>query len=160
MIFIQAQYCDTVREQLETSEKPTKPGGRLIANGMPRLLSDDAFVAAVEAHTAEQARRELKAEQRKKAREHHGEALKLWRRKEEERKKTNVELKQQWQRDVEEWKKEREQAKKNGRKSQVTKPLLKDRLLKPIPKAKPVVEDEDREEWLDSDDDDDSIVGR
>ncbi|TFK83749.1 hypothetical protein K466DRAFT_459429, partial [Polyporus arcularius HHB13444] len=57
MILLQSEYVDSVRHQLATSEqKAAKPAGRgrLNADGMPKVLTADAFVARVKEHEAAQ----------------------------------------------------------------------------------------------------------
>lgn len=152
-IFLQSQYCESVREQLATSEKPKKPTGRIIADGMPRLLTDEAFIQVVEEHNKEQERQEAEKQKRKQARDSHAERLKEWREQEALRKVANTAVRAAWAAEVEKWEIERDLAKRERRKPGWTKPLLKGRLERPIPKPRKVVDEEDDEEWADVDDD-------
>ncbi|KAJ3558517.1 hypothetical protein NM688_g878 [Phlebia brevispora] len=153
MILVQSQYCETVREQLATSEKPRKPSGKLAADGMPRLLTDDAFVQLVEEHAQEQKQKEVEAERQQKAREEYAERLRQWREQDDQRKARNKVVKAAWKEEVELWEAERDLAKEERRRPRWTKPLLKGRLEKAVPKPRLALDVEDDGEWVDIDED-------
>ena len=79
-------------QQLEYAERPSKRSRKFIADGMLRLLSDEAFTEALKTHLNEQEQQERELQARKKAREEFAEVLEKWQAEETLRKKQNKEI--------------------------------------------------------------------
>jgi len=89
-----------VRRQLRAREVKTKGGkakGRLHGDGLPRILTDDEFFEKVVAHfkTLEEEEAEKKAQKQKK--QDLNAEIEKWKKNEEQRKKTNLELQEKWE---------------------------------------------------------------
>lgn len=148
MILLQTRYCESVRQQLETAEKkkddPAR-GGKLVGDGMPKVLTSADFVARVQEHTAAQAAQEAEKERRQGERDTYGVALAEWRKAETARKEENVRIKEQWVAAVAEWQEEREKASEEGRRAGWTKPK-RGPLIRPIPRPRIAARDNEEEE--------------
>lgn len=134
-------YCKRVHHQLATKEekqgKKGKGKGRLVADGNPRILTDNKFVDLVIAH--EEATRT--AEEEKKTRRiekvAQGDLMKQWQIGEVERKRKNEEIGRVWEEKKVKWNEEFARAKAEGRTppAKSTKPL-RGPLLSAAPKPK------------------------
>ncbi|KAF8142262.1 hypothetical protein K438DRAFT_1553664, partial [Mycena galopus ATCC 62051] len=109
-LVLNGAYCDLVRGQLAAQEesKKAKQKGRLVGDGMPRLLTATAFVTrvetfqkAAEAKVSQQSERKITREERKKA-------MAEWEELERVRKVENVAIRAQWQVDCKAWEAERD----------------------------------------------------
>jgi hypothetical protein len=128
-------YVDVVRGQLEAQEekKKKKKKGRLVGDGLPRLLTAAAFVNRVVQFEADKVQKAADLVQRRSVREERAMALVEWKRLDDERKDMNEVMKDLWQEAVEDWEKERDSAKLQKRKPRWKKLVLKGTLLPPIP---------------------------
>ena len=109
------------REQKEAGKKAT---GKLIGDGLPRVLTDDKFVEEVAKHDQAQKRKAEEKEERKAEKERHAKAMERWKeacRARDERVKVQ---KEQYHRALEEWEDERQQAKAERRRIGWQKPTL------------------------------------
>lgn len=85
-------YCGMLRGQLAYHEKKKntpKGMGKLVGDGLPRLLSGDEFYERVVEFTDRQKRTERERAERNEAREGRAEAMKEWHKADEERKREN-----------------------------------------------------------------------
>jgi DDE superfamily endonuclease len=134
---LQEAYCDSAQAQLATQENKKKKKGneKLMGDGLPRLLTDDDFVARVNAKHAAQEQAVVDAETKRMTREEHAEEVKRWGVLDEARKKKNATTTAEWKKKVEEWESERDLAKQERRRPRWTKPK-RGKLEKAIPKPK------------------------
>lgn len=118
-------YCETLRGQLawhELKKNQTNAVGKLVGDGLPRLLSGDEFYEKVVEHTAWQKREAQEKATRKSEREKRAEAMAAWRTRDAERIKENNAIRAKFKADVEEWNHEKAKAKAERRKFTVLKP--------------------------------------
>ncbi|KAF8210232.1 hypothetical protein K438DRAFT_1499335, partial [Mycena galopus ATCC 62051] len=129
-------YCDLVRGQLAAQEesKKAKQKGRLVGDGMPRLLTATAFVTRVEAFQKAAEAKVSQQSERKITREERKKAMAEWEELERVRKAENVAIRAQWQVDCKAWEAERNHAKLLHKRLSWTKPLLKGQLFSAVPK--------------------------
>jgi hypothetical protein len=149
-------YCDLICVQLAAQEesKRKQQKGRLVGDGLPRLLSSRNFVQRViEFHEKGVAAADA-LEKRKVNRKERAEAMKEWKSLEDTRKTENLKIQAQWKIDMGLWEKERDLAKGEKRRARWNKPILKGLLFSPVPKPQLTV-DEDVEK-SDSERDSDS----
>lgn len=171
IMVLQRMYCGRVRRQLGAKElkgKKGKKGGKLHADGLPRLLTDDQFFQLVKEHDEDAAREKAEKAERQKAREDRDLAVEIWKKGEEERKQRNEEKSDAWKAAVAEWELEKAEAKAAGEKVkdwtlENPKPKKNDAEFKAepaVPRPKlaslgeegldgDVDEDEDEQEWTD-----------
>ncbi|KAJ7861104.1 hypothetical protein B0H14DRAFT_3619951 [Mycena olivaceomarginata] len=158
-LVLNGAYVDVVREQLAAHEQKksrSNKKGRLVGDGLPRLLTWREFVQRVTEF--EQAARE-KAEslqKRKATREEKSEAMKRWKVLDDQRKERNKEIKKEHAIRVAEWEAERDLAKIQHRRPGWTKPSLKNLLFSPLPKPGYAVEKRGKSVDSGSDDDEGS----
>lgn len=107
---------------------------RLVGDGLPRLLSGDAFYEAALAKETELEEAERKKAAKKDGKAAYKEAIEAWKAEEEDRKAANVDILNEYRLEVYDWEKERDAAKKNGLKAPL-KPKKED-LIKAVPKPK------------------------
>ncbi|KAJ7612438.1 hypothetical protein DFH06DRAFT_1015266 [Mycena polygramma] len=135
-LVLNGAYCDLIRGQLAAQEesKILKKKGRLVGDGMPRLLTATVFVRRVEAfHKAA----EEKAAQQSQKRVTQAErkiAMAEWSELEATRKVENIAICASWAADVKAWEQERDRAKLLHKRPGWTKPLLKGQLFSAVPK--------------------------
>lgn len=155
-LVLNGAYVDVVRGQLAAQEKKKGRGnkkGRLVGDGLPRLLTARDFVRRVtefEHDTAEKAEALMK---RKVTREEKNEAMKEWKVLDDERKKKNKEIRLEHTIRVTEWEAERDLAKQQHRRPGWKKPSLKSLLFSPLPKPGYAVETGEKAVVPDSDED-------
>ncbi|KAJ8085493.1 hypothetical protein PM082_004309 [Marasmius tenuissimus] len=135
-------YCDCLREQLtaqDEAKKQTKSNKRLMGDGMPRLLTSEAFVkrvedftVAVEDFTAAVEEKERLRKEKKLTQAEVAEVRKEYKGLVAQRKKENEQAHDLWIADLELWNEEKKKGKATRR-----KPFYKHFKLPPIPK--PVV---------------------
>lgn len=79
---LQRLYCGRVRRQLLAKEqkasKSKKKGGKLMGDGLGRILTEDEFYQRVQEHSAAQEEEEIDKEARKQARETRAAEIVLW----------------------------------------------------------------------------------
>ncbi|KAJ7150439.1 hypothetical protein C8R43DRAFT_887278 [Mycena crocata] len=134
-LVLNGAYCDLVRGQLAAQEqsKTSKQKGRLVGDGMPRLLTSSEFVRRVEAFHADAAIKEAELSERRATRVERNDALVEWKALESRRKEENKAIRVSWQADVKAWEEERDRAKALGKRPSY-KPTLKGQLFSPVPK--------------------------
>ncbi|KAJ7793214.1 hypothetical protein B0H14DRAFT_3159747 [Mycena olivaceomarginata] len=125
-LVLNGAYCDLVRGQLPAQEesKKSKKKGKLVGDGMPRLLTSKDFPKKKEAEMKK--RRATKAEK--------STAMSQWKELEKARKAENAAIRARWQEDVKAWEEERDRAKAHGKRPSWNKPVLKGQLFSPVPK--------------------------
>ncbi|KAJ7174173.1 hypothetical protein C8R43DRAFT_873500 [Mycena crocata] len=135
-LVLNGAYCDLVRGQLAAQEekKNRKKKGRLVGDGLPRLLSARAFVRRVEEFEKNATEKAAALEQRKATRMEKADVMKEWKAVDDERKERNKEIKRDWQEQVKEWEVERDLAREEHRRPGWKKPVLKHLLFPPLPK--------------------------
>ncbi|KAJ7910323.1 hypothetical protein B0H13DRAFT_1615782 [Mycena leptocephala] len=135
-LVLNGAYCDLVRSQLAAQEEKSKKKkkGRLVGDGLPRLLMAREFVRRVAEFEEKATEKATALEQRKATRAEKSEALKQWKILDDERKERNKAIKNDWQERVREWEAERGLAKEEHRRPRWTKPSLKGLLFSPLPK--------------------------
>lgn len=133
-------YTKKIKEQLATQEekKGKKKGtGRLVGDGLPRLLSGDAFFEAAKKKEMEQHNAEMQKEAKKDGKAAYQEAIEAWKRGEEDRKAENADINNEYRLEIHTWEAKRDAAKTNRLKAppkpkreeltkQAPKPKLKD----------------------------------
>ncbi|KAJ6484115.1 hypothetical protein C8R45DRAFT_829978 [Mycena sanguinolenta] len=148
-------YIDLVRGQLEAQEKKKsdKRKGRLVGDGLPRLLTSREFVNRVAEFERNAREKEdaLKVHQANRAEK--SSALKQWKELEDARKACNKEIRAGYAQHVKEWGAERDVAKAEHRRPRWTKPTLKGLLFPPVPKPGYAVEPGEKTVEPDSDSD-------
>ncbi|CDO76418.1 hypothetical protein BN946_scf184925.g5 [Trametes cinnabarina] len=153
MILIQSEYCESVRHQLEAAEnKADQPSrtGRLVGDGLPRVLTGTEFIEKVRARDAAQAEQVSAKECNRVEREARASAMSEWKGKMQERKETNKKITLRWREEVEHWEAERDLAKTEHRRPQWTKPKRGALILAiPKPQASPA----EAEEGMNDEDD-------
>ncbi|KAJ7331424.1 hypothetical protein DFH08DRAFT_708398 [Mycena albidolilacea] len=144
-LVLNGAYCDLVRGQLAAQEesKKSKKKGKLVGDGMPRLLTSKDFVRRVVAfqNAAEQKEAEMKKRRATKAEK--STAMSQWKELEKARKAENTAIRARWQEDVKAWEEERDRAKANGQRPSWNKPVLKGQLFSPVPKPTFVTNEQD-----------------
>ncbi|KAK7042764.1 HTH CENPB-type domain-containing protein [Favolaschia claudopus] len=156
-------YVDLVRGQLEAQEKKksrSKTKGRLMGDGLPRLLTARDFVQRVTDFERETAQKAADLEKRKATREERSEALKEWKVLDEKRKERNKEIRKEHAIRVLEWEAERDLAKQQHRRPGWKKPSLKGLLFSPLPKPAYAVEPGEKTVEPDSDEGDQEEGGK
>lgn len=114
---LQGKYCETVRSQLagdEEKKKATKKG-RLMGDGLPRLLTDPDFIAQVAKHDDNQAREVAEKAARKRTRIGRKAELEAWTEAKAVRKEANLKLVAGWKLEVAGWEQTRTDMKNNGK---------------------------------------------
>ena len=99
-------YCSMLRGQLAHYEKrknAPKGMGKLVGDGLPRLLSGDEFYERVVEFTDRQKRTELEKAERNEAREGRAEVMKEWHKVDEERKRQNAARRLRYKEQKAEW---------------------------------------------------------
>jgi len=137
-IVLQMMYCERIRQQLAKQEekKEKRKKGRLMGDGLPRLLNDAEFVAWVLEHEEMQREEATVKSKWKVTREKQSSVLKVWNAQENSRKERNKELTENWKNSVALWKEEVQWVKMElGGKLRWKKPHW-GKLEPPIPKPK------------------------
>jgi hypothetical protein len=130
-------YTQKIKHQLaQQEEKKGKKKGtaRLVGDGLPRLLSGDAFYKAALAKETELEEAEKRKTSKKDGKAAYRKAIEAWNIEEKDRKAANVDILNENRLDLYEWEKKRDAAKKNGSKAPL-KPKKED-LIKAVPKPK------------------------
>ncbi|KAG2045255.1 hypothetical protein BDR03DRAFT_848963 [Suillus americanus] len=141
-------YCLQLRGQLanqEAKKQSKKKNGKLMSDGLPRLLSSDEFYERVMNHEKEQKRVADDKKTRREEREQRSGALATWKRLEDERKQENNEQHTRYHEAVEIWNEEKSKAKLLKQKFMLKKPVL-GKLQPPVPRPRfNACEDDDNE---------------
>jgi DDE superfamily endonuclease len=143
------RYCEIVRSQLAGQEekKLGKRKGKLVGDGMPRLLTDADFIARVVAHTEEQERVLAAAAARKVAKTSRKVILDQWEADKERRTKENEVLLAEWNVVKAAWEARRDAMKEDGKKRGWGKQPPRPQMVPAIPKPKAqTVADDDAED--------------
>jgi hypothetical protein len=130
-------YTQKIKHQLAQQEE--KKGKKkctawLVGDGLPRLLSGDAFYRAALAKETELEEAEKKKEAKKDGKAAYTKAIEAWKIEEVDRKAANVDILNENRLEIYEWEKKRDAAKTNGLKAPL-KPK-KENLIKAVPKPK------------------------
>ena len=145
MMVLQRLYCQRVRRQLNTKEvkdsKKGKKGGRILGDGLPKLLTSDEFIALVDKHEVAMEKAERAKQARKALRAQYEVELAEWELNEEGRKERNVALLQEFETMLTNWENARKAAKGARAKlkdwdQQNPKPKKKDFVEKAVVKPK------------------------
>ncbi|KAJ7122627.1 hypothetical protein C8R43DRAFT_865806, partial [Mycena crocata] len=125
-LVLNGPYCDLIRGQLAAQEKKKNrhKKGRLVGDGLPRLLTSRDFVQRVVDFENDATEKASQLEKRKATRAEKGEAMKRWKELDDERKERNKEIRRNWEEDVKEWEAERDVAKAEHRRPGWKKPVL------------------------------------
>lgn len=117
-------YCNVLRGQLANQEgkkRKGKEGGKLVGDGLPRLLSGDDFYERVVEFEHVQKKVAAEKQMRKDTREKRAEALATWKCLENKRKKENEVRRAQYREALERWKDEKA---REGRRFSEKRPVL------------------------------------
>ncbi|KAF8174027.1 hypothetical protein K438DRAFT_1610299, partial [Mycena galopus ATCC 62051] len=111
-LVLNGAYCDLVRSQLAAQEesKKAKKNGRLLGDGMPRLLTSNEFVRRVEAFHKAAEKKEAELTKRRATKIERSEALAEWKKLEDIRKEENKAIRARWERSVKTWEAEHDRA--------------------------------------------------
>ncbi|KAJ7322818.1 hypothetical protein DFH08DRAFT_712337 [Mycena albidolilacea] len=144
-LVLNGAYCDLVRGQLAAQEESKKSKkGKLVGNGIPRLLTSKDFVRCVVAFQKAAEEKEAEMKKRRATKAEKSTAMSQWKELEKARKAENVAIRARWQEDVKAWEEERDRAKANRQRPSWNKPVLKGQLFSPVPK--PTFATNDQEE--------------
>lgn len=137
-------YCAKIRSQLahqESKKQAGNNGGKILGDGLPRLLSGDVFYERVvqfeEAQTRAAAEKRTRTEERKR----HAEALADWKKLEDARKAENKARREHYHEALKIWESEKARAKEEKWKLTEKKPTL-GKLIAAIPRPKVIVTEE------------------
>jgi len=151
-------YCAKIRSQLahhESKKRAGNNGGKILGDGLLRLLSGDEFYERVVEFEEGQTRAATEKRTRAEERKRHAEALASWKKLEDARKVENKARRERYHEALQIWQSEKALAKADPEKRRFTekKPSL-GKLVAPIPRPKVVaVEDESDGEEFDLDED-------
>jgi hypothetical protein len=149
-------YCNMLRGQLahQNKKKNTPKGaGKLVGDGLPRLLSGDEFYEKVVEHTERQKREEREKKEKQGARDERAEAMKEWKKQDDERKEENTAQTSRYHEALKVWEAEKALAKEEKRAFGKPRPK-RGKLASALPKPSlnaPATESSDDEEESDSD---------
>ncbi|KAF7313059.1 HTH CENPB-type domain-containing protein [Mycena kentingensis (nom. inval.)] len=135
-LVLNGSYCDVLRGQLvayeERKKRKGEKNGRLVGDGMPRLLTSAEFLERVSAFQAAAASKEAALAARKATREELKPLMDEWRELEMVRKAWNEEVRLDVAEELERWKAEKQRLGKNppGWK----RPSAKGQIISPVPK--------------------------
>ncbi|CAK5275006.1 unnamed protein product [Mycena citricolor] len=129
-------YIRQVRGQLAAQQerKKNKQKGRLIGDGLPRLLTSTEYTQYCAETVAVNEEKAQQTESRKATKKTRGEVLAQWKNLEEGRKAENKRIRAEYQAEVAEWEREKEELKATGGRQTRMKPMLKGRLVPAIPR--------------------------
>jgi hypothetical protein len=152
-LVLNGAYVDLVRGQLAAQEKKKieKKKGRLVGDGLPRLLTSREFVRRVTEFEKNAREKEEGLKQRKASREEKTAAMKDWKVLDDARKARNKVIKEEYTVRLKAWEAERDLAKLEHRRASWKKPTLKGLLFSPLPKPGYAVEAGEKTVELDSD---------
>ncbi|KAJ7120325.1 hypothetical protein C8R44DRAFT_588239, partial [Mycena epipterygia] len=126
-LVLNGAYVDLVRGQLAAQEKKKDRGnkkGRLVGDGLPRLLTARDFVRRVTEFEQDTAQKAEALKKRKVTREEKSEALKEWKVLDDQRKERNREIRREHAIRLTEWEAERDLAKQQHRRPGWNKPSI------------------------------------
>jgi hypothetical protein len=167
-LVLNGAYVDAVRGQLAAQEKKKARGnkkGRLVGDGLPRLLTSRDFVNRVAEFERDARKKAEELEQRKATRMEKSDAMKQWKILDDQRKQRNKEIRLEHTVRVVEWEAERDLAKQQHRRPGWKKPSVKGLLFSPLPKPSYTLKpgekaaESDEEDKDKSDSDSDSSSG-
>ena len=147
----------SIRKKKVQDAKKARKEGRLVGDGLPRLLTGDEFYQRVVDHERAAVQDKVANENRRKQKEQWSALLAEWKEVEEARKQWNKEQKAAYREQLALWTEEKEQAKQESRQAQWKKPTmgkLEKPLLKPACRRAEVDGDEGDEDEEHSDVDD------
>lgn len=151
-------YCSKLRRQLAYSEekraKKQKGKGRLMGDGLPCLLSGDAFYEKVVDFETLQREEERRKEAKRQEKEDMAESLAAWKKDETARKSRNEAKRERYREAVKVWEAERDVARQSKTAFRKLKPR-QETLEKAAPRPKPVAVVEESSDGDGDDDDDD-----
>ncbi|KAJ7904145.1 hypothetical protein B0H13DRAFT_1507474, partial [Mycena leptocephala] len=152
-LVLNGAYVDLVRGQLAAQEKKKsgKKKGRLVGDGLPRLLTSREFVRRVTEFEKSAREKEEGLKQRKADREEKSAAMKEWKELNDARKVRNKEIRSDYDARVKAWEVERDIAKEEHRRPRWKKPTLKGLLFSALPKPNFAVEPGEKAVERDSD---------
>ena len=130
-------YMQKIKHQLAQQEEKKgkkKHTARLVGDGLPRLLSGDAFYKAALAKETELEEAQKTKAAKKDGKAAYMKAIEAWNKEEVDRKAANVDILNENRLEIYEWEKNRDAAKKDGMKAPL-KPKKED-LIKALPKPK------------------------
>jgi hypothetical protein len=101
-LVLNGAYCDLVHSQLAAQEesKKSKKNGRLVGDGMPRLLTSNEFVRQMVAFQKTAEDTAVESEKRRVTKAEWKEVMTEWRRLEKIRKEKNQVIRMCWQESV------------------------------------------------------------
>lgn len=155
-------YCNKLRFELaykEEKENAPKQRGKLVGDGLPRLLSGDDFFERVVEFTKWQREEAAKKAEKQRERESIKGAVEDWKKREEERKKENQARKDRYHKALETWQKAKTKWVSGGKKGKFGVPRPKQEALsnqKSNPKPKVGVDTEELAEIELSEDEEDA----
>ncbi|KAI6023064.1 hypothetical protein BKA83DRAFT_105977 [Pisolithus microcarpus] len=125
-VVLQSMYCNRLSGQLAAQEERQKKQkmGKLNADGLPKLLTGDAFQACVDEHEAAAKRDKAEQENWQKQKEVQSELMAAWKEMDNAWKQRNKERREAYHDELHLWQAERALAKQEGRHSSQKKPKL------------------------------------
>ncbi|KAG8753248.1 hypothetical protein FRC12_011606 [Ceratobasidium sp. 428] len=145
---LQGMYCERLKRQLFEKQSTSQKGsGRLLGNGLPVVLTSDAFIKRVAAKESQRNRDEELKKARKEAKSKQKAVTDAWKKEERERIDRNKADAEMYKLDLVKWEVERDMAKQENRLPGWKKPV------KPVrrpPVPKPVLKVAEESEESDS----------
>ncbi|KAJ7750752.1 hypothetical protein B0H14DRAFT_2405696, partial [Mycena olivaceomarginata] len=128
----------------QEESKKSKKKGKLVGNGMPRLLTSKDFVRCVVAFQKAAEEKEAEMKKRWATKAEKSTAMSQWKELEKARKAENTAIRAHWQEDVKAWEEERDHVKAHGQRPSWNKPVLKGQLFSPVPKPTFVMNEQEK----------------
>ncbi|KLO14686.1 hypothetical protein SCHPADRAFT_813887, partial [Schizopora paradoxa] len=152
---LQSLYCERLRSQLNAKEKKAtekKGSGKLVGDGLPRLLTADDFVERVRAFVDRQLAEAAEKERMRTKKDAYAIALQQWNEGEELRKAQIATRRADWGKEVARWEAENVLAKQEHRRPRWKKPVLgklpKAAAKPKAPRRRDVVQDMEEGEYF------------
>lgn len=161
---LQSIHCNRITNKLAAQEEKQREGkkkrGKLMGDGLPKLLTGEAFYNRVIEFEKAAEDEEVQRQNRKKQQESRAEALETWKGADTERRERNKARTEAYKEDLEAWKAERDLAKSEKRRPHWSQPK-RGKLEAPLPK--PTIESVDNGEGREGNEGDDgsgdSVLG-
>jgi hypothetical protein len=136
-VVLQSMFCERLSSQLAAQEEKQKSAhkkkGKLVGDGLPRLLTGDEFHNRVVEHEKATVEEDMVREERRKLRDERTEVLGPWKEAEAARLERNRVRRQAYKDELVTWEAERDLAKAERRRTRWTQPKL-GKLESPLPK--------------------------
>ncbi|KAF7319606.1 hypothetical protein HMN09_00301000 [Mycena chlorophos] len=163
-LVLNSAYYDLIRGQLAAQDeaRKRKASGRLVGDGLPRLLTSKEFVDRVTAFKEAAEKKKAELASRKASATERKTLMSEWKKLDDERKAQNEQIRAEYKDELRDWEEEKARV-GSGRRVGWKKPVLKGRLLPPVPKpdvvqsSAPAATSPESESESDEDEDEDEL---